>query len=363
VPTVSVLVGPDALGHRLWKMWNAGKCRRIIVSNSVPGLVEEWLHREAAFVVRAAEWVRRNTNGSIPEPDRMSAHDLSELWRSLPVTAGDPVASVAHRILLAKAQSVPFDCASTVRESGSAVVLAGLRGLFPEPRPAFLVCDSPLLPVIRDFERAAQLVPELPLAICVSVLEYEASVEEPSRSAAIAREGEIRLSGVSAGELTRRLRSAGVPDPLPVASIHRLTSGGLADETAEAYVAATVEAARPRDPLDPHRSASERFLFEQLESMVETAGLFVPNRGLEFLHGTKSAEADLVSTELRLAIEIDGAYYHLNAEQYRRDRRKDHAYQRHGYWVLRFLAEDVVADLEGILNTILEAVATRRAAN
>ena len=97
--------------------------------------------------------------------------------------------------------------------------------------------------------------------------------------------------------------------------------------------------------------------------MIETAGLFTANRELEFFHGTKSAEADLVSTELMLAIEIDGAYYHLNAEQYRRDRRKDHGYQQHGYWVLRFLAEDIVADLEGILNTILEAVATRRSAD
>ena len=65
-----------------------------------------------------------------------------------------------------------------------------------------------------------------------------------------------------------------------------------------------MEAARS-PATDEHRSASERFLFEQLESMSETAGLFAPNRELEFLHGTKSAEADLVSTELKLAIEID----------------------------------------------------------
>ncbi|WP_010048939.1 DUF559 domain-containing protein [Gemmata obscuriglobus] len=59
-------------------------------------------------------------------------------------------------------------------------------------------------------------------------------------------------------------------------------------------------------------------------------------------------------------MEVDGAFYHLNPEQYRRDRRKDHLYQKHGYRVLRFLAEDVVTDLERILNTILEVVAERR---
>jgi very-short-patch-repair endonuclease len=49
----------------------------------------------------------------------------------------------------------------------------------------------------------------------------------------------------------------------------------------------------------------------------------------------------------------------LNQDQYRRDRRKDWLYQRHGYLVLRFLAEDVVDDLESILATIVEAVAFR----
>ena len=62
-------------------------------------------------------------------------------------------------------------------------------------------------------------------------------------------------------------------------------------------------------------------------------------------------------------MEVDGQHYHLNENQYRRDRRKDWQYQRHGYLVLRFLAEDVVEDLETILNTILDAVAWRRSAN
>ncbi len=52
--------------------------------------------------------------------------------------------------------------------------------------------------------------------------------------------------------------------------------------------------------------------------------------------------------------------YHLNQQQYRRDRRKDVLYQQHDYFVLRFLAEDVVDDLEAILATILNAVALRR---
>lgn len=72
-------------------------------------------------------------------------------------------------------------------------------------------------------------------------------------------------------------------------------------------------------------------------------------------------EADLVAEALRLAVEVDGGFYHLAPDQYRRDRRKDWLYQRHGYLVLRFLAEDVVGELETVLDTILEAVALRRA--
>jgi hypothetical protein len=263
-----------------------------------------------------------------------------------------------------------------VRELGETTVLAGLCGLIPESDwpavllldPATLASEEYLLRSLRDFERLAQFVPPMPVGICVPAFGYAAAISEASRITTLAREGEIRLTGISFDELADRLRKSGVPEPLPTAAIRRLTHDGLAQDVAQSYLEAVVELqqaadVRPKPEDGPHRSASERFLFEQLESLVETAGLFTSNRNLEFLHGAKLAEADLVAPELKLVIEIDGGYYHLNAEQYRRDRRKDHAYQRHGYWVLRFLAEDVVVDLEAILNTILEAVAIRRLAS
>jgi len=333
-----------------------------VIGTNLAGLAADWCRQETEITVRAMDWVRRFRGAAMPELSNMTAYDLDQFWRNLPSPAVDPAASVAHRVLITQARSVPFDLAEMIRESGAVVVLAGLWSLLSD-RPAFLVCDPSdgLLSAIHEFEQASRLVPQLPLAVCVSELEFEECVREPSRAATLAREGEIRLNGVSQDELVQRMQEAGIPEPLPVSSIRWLTDGGLADEVAEAYVAAAVEARLPAPP-GPHRSASERFLFEQLETMIETAALFAPNRALEFRHGNRSAEADLVCTDLKLAIEVDGAYYHLNAEQYRRDRRKDQAYQRHGYWVLRFLAEDVVVDLESILNTILEAVANRRSA-
>ena len=48
-------------------------------------------------------------------------------------------------------------------------------------------------------------------------------------------------------------------------------------------------------------------------------------------------------------------------QAYRRDRRKDALLQENGYFVLRFLAEDVGKHLDDVLDAILRALAHRRA--
>jgi hypothetical protein len=45
---------------------------------------------------------------------------------------------------------------------------------------------------------------------------------------------------------------------------------------------------------------------------------------------------------------------------YRRDRRKDQLLQENGYFVLRFLAEDVGKELDAVLDAILRVLARRR---
>jgi len=57
---------------------------------------------------------------------------------------------------------------------------------------------------------------------------------------------------------------------------------------------------------------------------------------------------------------LDGAQHLADAAAYRRDRRKDHLLQEHGYFVLRFLAEDIGKHLDEILDTILRTLASRR---
>ena len=61
-----------------------------------------------------------------------------------------------------------------------------------------------------------------------------------------------------------------------------------------------------------------------------------------------------------LAIELDGGQHLADPIAYRRDRRKDQLLQENGYFVLRFLAEDVGKELDAMLDAILRVLARRR---
>ena len=57
--------------------------------------------------------------------------------------------------------------------------------------------------------------------------------------------------------------------------------------------------------------------------------------------GFGTLEVDLLCADARVVIEVDGGQHLADPVAYRRDRRKDHLLQENGYFVLRFLAEDV----------------------
>jgi very-short-patch-repair endonuclease len=67
-------------------------------------------------------------------------------------------------------------------------------------------------------------------------------------------------------------------------------------------------------------------------------------------------EVDLLCAQARLAVELDGPQHLADPNAYRRDRRKDALLQEHGYFVLRFLAEDVGKRLDHVLDAILRAL-------
>jgi hypothetical protein len=180
--------------------------------------------------------------------------------------------------------------------------------LLPQPTDAALVA-------------LARLVEELPLLPAAAVVEEAQLDRLPPRVAALLREGLIRPWDPRRSEVEKRILEA-------------------------------------RDPLQA-KSAAELFLFEVLEAMDDTRGLFVLNARQSFDFGPAPAEIDLACAERRLAIEIDGYFHFQDVDAYRRDRRKDVLLQAHGWLVLRFLALDVVPRLEEIIATIRRGLALR----
>ncbi len=93
---------------------------------------------------------------------------------------------------------------------------------------------------------------------------------------------------------------------------------------------------------------------------METAGKFRLNTELPIpFNGRGQMEVDFYCEDAGLVIELDGAQHLSDADAYRSDRRKDAFLQGNGYFVLRFLAEDLGKQLNVVLDTILRTLAHR----
>lgn len=125
-----------------------------------------------------------------------------------------------------------------------------------------------------------------------------------------------------------------------------------------------VHAARTVPPdaegADRARSATEAFLYRRLEALAETKGRFRLNAVLPIaFDGLAKPEVDLMCDDARLAVELDGAQHLADPVAYRRDRRKDRLLQENGFFVLRFLGEDVGKELDLVLDTVLRSLSRR----
>jgi very-short-patch-repair endonuclease len=161
--------------------------------------------------------------------------------------------------------------------------------------------------------------------------------------------------------------------PLPVdpqwkrdyaSTVRRLVRDGVDAPLAKLFVHVAREFEPDARGLDRARSASEAFLFRRLESLTSTAGRFALNQLLPIpFDGWGNMEVDLLDPEALLVIELDGGQHFSNRDAYRRDRRKDALLQEHGYFVLRFLVEDVGKQLDQVLDAILRAMEWRSRKN
>ncbi len=157
--------------------------------------------------------------------------------------------------------------------------------------------------------------------------------------------------------------------PLPVdaewkrdyaASVRRLIRDGVDTPLANLFVHAARTPLPEAEGIDRARSASEAFLYRRLETLAETAGRFRLNVKLPIpFDSLGSMEVDFQCADAGLVIELDGAQHLSDAQAYRRDRQKDALLQEQGFFVLRFLAEDLAKELGAVLDTILRTLAHR----
>jgi very-short-patch-repair endonuclease len=190
----------------------------------------------------------------------------------------------------------------------------------------------------------------------------------------LARMFDRRCRGYEAVGYSILLPASAVPGwpanvPLPVdpqwkheyaASVQRLVRDGVDTPLANLFVHVARTVAPDAEGASRARSASEAFLYRRLETLSETSGWFRLNTELPIaFDGRSQMEVDLLCTKARLVIELDGPQHLGDHESYRRDRRKDLLLQENGYFVLRFLAEDLGTHLDAVLDAILRALAHR----
>ena len=144
-------------------------------------------------------------------------------------------------------------------------------------------------------------------------------------------------------------------------SVRRLIRDGVDTPLASLFVHTARAMPEDAEGAARARSATEAFLYRRLDTLTETSGRFRLNVALPIpFDGFGTLEVDLLCADARVVIELDGGQHLADPVAYRRDRRKDQFLQENGYFVLRFLAEDVGKELDAVLDAILKVLARRR---
>jgi very-short-patch-repair endonuclease len=184
-----------------------------------------------------------------------------------------------------------------------------------------------------------------------------------------------RCVGYEAVGYTIMLPASAVPGwpqdvPLPVdpewkrdyaSSVQRLIRDGVDVHLGNLFVYAARKYSPEAKGVDRARSASEAFLYRRLETLPETAGMFNLNIHLPIpFDECGHMEVDLLCKEYRIVIELDGPHHFADSAAYRRDRRKDQLLQENGYFVLRFLTDDIGKYLNEILDAIHRVISHRK---
>ncbi len=368
---MSTLVGPSERALTVWTEWihRRGASVVIVDGDDVRGVVAAWaatLARERNLEEDAESFVLRHQPAGQPRTLRFqgkTAHERRVLLEGLtpPPHAHAATWELCQALLEAPAPVPPGVLPEAIRQAIARAPLPALQALLalaPDGRtPALRVRTGPS--DFRALRTAAALCAAAPTLTTGCVLAPEALAEHLRRGEshvlAMLREGRLDL----AHEVTDLPGASGVE--AVAATRARLRQEGASEQVVSLYDSAARTLASAYTDADGRaRSEAEKFLHARLQEHPATRGLFVLNGRVSPSTGGRPLEVDLLCAELRLAVELDGYFHFRNPDGFRRDRRKDMALQCAGYWVVRFLADDVVARLEEILETLDTLIATRR---
>lgn len=359
--TLSVLVGEHTETATAWQDWASGQGRPVLLAEAprpAPDWLRQWGRRQESFGPDLAALVGKTeyeleTLLSVRRPDERPSVDETRALHALlqgdvpQASAIDPLKALIRLGTLAGCRHVP---ALAVAGSGDVPALSDL---------------------IRDLYRLVAAMPCWPVALFLEPQSYEVYRDEApeSRDKAWVREGVVMLSDtLDEAAIGMRLARAGVSARGFSDSIRFLSTLKPSRAMVDRFVDAAREiAARDSSPPeqaakhdDRARSHAERLLFECLQRLPDTAGLFQLNGRLPVRFGSTALEVDLLGESCAMAVEIDGYFHFREADDYRRDRHKDLLLQENGYLVMRFLADDVVHRLEAILATISTSLSRRQ---
>ncbi|MBZ4422248.1 endonuclease domain-containing protein [Myxococcus sp. RHSTA-1-4] len=370
IPTLSTVVGPPERALALLTEWVHRHGLSVVVAegDDPRAMVAAWataLAREQDLTSHAEAFVvlSQPTDGKRGLLFRgKTVHERRVLLDGLtPPRSESTTWELCRHILESPPLSSPGDLPAPVNASIQQDPFAALQALLAlvpfGSTPVLRVRGGPS--DFRALRTAASLCASAPALTTVCVLTPESLAEHQrrgeSRVLAMLRDGQLDLPEASPAAPAAASASAVAP------TLARLQQEGLPEPLLARYAEAarSITAAR-REVEDRARSTQERFLFDLLQHLPSTRGLFTLNAYLDVGNGHRPLEVDLLCPELRLAVELDGYFHFREDARYRLDRRKDLALQRAGYWVVRFLSDDVVSRLEEILETLETLIAARR---
>lgn len=365
VSTVSVLCGPVGACGGTWRHWASVTGRSIVIAPRNRFPTTEWVRSVVGHVDLPAMAVQCLAQRAGSDPDSLlaawSAKTVADRQRFQHTLVPEADDELLFAVATLAVDSVSYGTvASALSSLGDRIVPLIVR-LVPAMRwPGVLFVagtNDDFSAISAVAVQWALSVPAVPIAVAVPVTVWREflMVAPESRAKALLREGELAVPGIDPATVERTLSEAGAARAA-VNAIVAVGPDSAMVESAVNLIRVTGAPPATQTEADRARSAAERFLFAFLESLPETTGRFELNAALDFPFGPRPAEVDLLCRSPRIAIELDGYFHFLAADGYRRDRAKDWELQRRGYLVLRFLAEDVIPNLEMIRDRILDAL-------